>query len=183
MQLGEYRASTHKQMRVLPPELVAGFDDFAAVFGSGADALSFQSAEVQTTDQRVWVLLVGQRHHLQRWVADVRRPRASFSTVYRGLIPTIPGSLPWLSAVLEPVRAAHFPSLQLLAAPASLATLGRDRSDVRVALCADVAFQDRCGALPVLVLDELRCREAGCSRAGQQQGHYHLDDACCARGL
>ena len=133
LQLGEYRASTHKQMRVLPPELVAGFDDFTAVFGSGADALSFQSAEVQTTDQRVWVLLVGQRHHLQRWVADVRRPRASFSTVYRGLIPTIPGSLPWLSAVLEPVRAAHFPSLQLLAAPASLATLGRDRSDVRVA--------------------------------------------------
>ena len=56
-------------------------------------------------------------------------------------------------------------------------------SDCLVALRADVAFQDRRRSLPVLVLDELRRREAGSGRAGQQQGHYHLDDACCARGL
>ena len=37
-----------------------------------------------------------------------------------------------------------------------------------VALRADVAFQDRCRSLPVLVLDELRRREAGGSRAGQK---------------
>lgn len=34
LQLGEYSGSSHKQMRVLPPELVAGFDDFPQVFGA-----------------------------------------------------------------------------------------------------------------------------------------------------
>ena len=67
--------------------------------------------------------LVGQRHDLQRWVEDERRPPAGFSIRYRSALPTLPASLPWVGAVLDPVRAAHFPSLQLLAASTDLSSL------------------------------------------------------------
>ena len=35
------------------------------------------------------------------------------------------------------------------------------------AIAISHCHQDHCGSLPVLVLDELRCREAGGSRAGE----------------
>jgi hypothetical protein len=133
VQLGEYCASSHKQMRVLPPEMVSGFDDFHVVFGGGADALTFQSAEVQTTPTRTWLRLVGQRHDLQRWVADDRVAPATFSTPHRGLLPTLTAALKWVDAVLEPVREAHFPNLALLA-PSIDTNLFRDLSHLRVTL-------------------------------------------------
>ena len=68
VQLGQYCASSQKQMRVLPADFVDGFDDFRLIFGGDPDELSFQSAEVQTTDKRSWLRLVGQRHDLQRWL-------------------------------------------------------------------------------------------------------------------
>ena len=133
VQLGEYCASSHKQMRVLPPELVAGFADFDVVFGGGSDALSYQSAEVQATSARTWVRLVGQRHDLQRWAPDMRTAPPSFATPYRGLLPTLTASLPWVHEILEPVREAHFPALTLTAPAAELAIF-RNVSSMRVLL-------------------------------------------------
>ena len=46
---------------------------------------------------------------------DERRPQPGFWTPYRGVGPTLFRNMQWLSDVLEPVRAAHFPSLGLLA--------------------------------------------------------------------
>ena len=152
VQLGEYHASTHKQMRVLPPELVQGFPDFNVVFGSGADALSFQSAEVQTTAQRTWLRLVGQRHDLQRWAAfdhwteDASIASNAFSkaaaSYLGGMIPHLVGSLPWVNAVLEPVRAAHFPHLQLV--PAERIALFQDKSAANVVLLESQSQEGIC---------------------------------------
>ena len=135
VQLGEYCASSssHKQMRVLPPEMVSGFEDFEVVFGSGADASSFQSAEVQSTSARTWLRLVGQRHDLQRWAPDDRVVPPTLSTPYRGMLPTLIASLPWVSELLEPVREAHFGALSLLA-PSPDVHLFRDHSSIRVVL-------------------------------------------------
>ena len=125
VQLGEYCTSSHKQMRVLPPEIVAGVDDFSVVFGTGTDALSFQSAEVESTPQRTWLRLVGQRHDLHRWSTDERSTdeiyednfASPLTFPYQGLLPTLPGGLTWVQAILDPVRMAHFPEMRLFAPP------------------------------------------------------------------
>ena len=90
MQLGQYCASSHRTMRVLPPEIVAGFEDFRIIFGSDADALSFQSAEVQITAQRTWLRLVGQRHELQRWAPDTRLPPLDFKAPHALILEALP---------------------------------------------------------------------------------------------
>ncbi len=102
-------------MRVLPAEIVASFDDFTTVFGPQAAASAFQSTEVAVTTQRAWLRLVGRRHDLQRWEAisySTHKPPLSFPLPSAAL-----GG--WANAVLEPVRAAHFPKLALFA-PAAL---------------------------------------------------------------
>ena len=160
LQLGEYSASAHKQMQLLPAEIVRDFDDFRTVFGADALATSFQSAEVEAiptstlaltltqtrtrirtlttnpnpdphqvkaTAYRSWLRLVGRRHDLHWWSPPqpgqpAHRAPLPFPQPYvREMAPT------WLSAALEPVRAAYFPELSLwqplladFAAPAAL---------------------------------------------------------------
>ena len=119
--------------------------------------LSFQSAEVQTTDKRSWLRLVGQRHDLQRWVADDRRPPANFWAQYRSVSPVLYRGLSWVSDVLEPVRMAHFADLQLFAPSAELSLtsfLSNDVSSLRVALLEGKSNDDAGVEKEVIVMRE-----------------------------
>ena len=108
------------------------FADFRSIFGAAAKPSSFQSAEVAATPQRTWLRLVHRRHELRRWVA----PRPTFTphpglfthpyhTFLESIASVVPfirsvsaqGKKAWLRELLEPVRLAHFPSLNLYLPP------------------------------------------------------------------
>jgi hypothetical protein len=107
LQLGEF--SLRRQALTPLPKEVARQPDFLAAFGE--DLGPIQSVQVSATSQRRWLRLVGERHDLQRWAADLRPPPRP-----GGLRPYPSGLRPreaWLKTALEEAGESHLAGMVL----------------------------------------------------------------------
>jgi len=107
VQLGEFSVRRNNLQQLhMQPHLDEGIyedPDFIGIFGRMSDFNGMQCAEVQNTQNRTHVRLVGRRHDLQWWVKDKRLTKHALQRPYdqgNGLLP----AENWLFQNLEAVR-------------------------------------------------------------------------------
>ncbi|CAM9378337.1 unnamed protein product [Chrysoparadoxa australica] len=110
MQLGIYTLKRHGISKL--PVHIERHTDFINLFGvaSRDGSSSVAACEVTNTTHRTWLRLVGRRHDVQYWDTDTRAPTLPFHRKYN---PRAGGSEAWVAEVLEPVRLAHFPDMEI----------------------------------------------------------------------
>eukprot|EP00966_Prymnesium_polylepis_P315084 7280750-Prymnesium_polylepis.1 len=128
VQLGEYTLKNNT-LQPLGAD-ISSSADFISVFGVSRNANPIQCVKVVQSSHRTWLRLVGQRHDVQLWDVEPRRPEAPYDRLYMDPGPEaalMPNARPrtasravglsegemWINAILEPYRKQYLHHTQL----------------------------------------------------------------------